>query len=114
MSLSVLSVPVICSAISSYVDINSFPHLQGLKLADGNISGDRRVDILIGADYYHRIVLGEVRKGSSGPVATNSKIGWLLSGLVSCNDSNSNSFSSFNAISRLCLDALPSHAEVYD
>ena len=36
------------------------------------------MDVLIGADSYYEIVMGEIIKGNSGQVAVNSKLGWLL------------------------------------
>ena len=47
---------------------------------------------MLGADYFYELVTGEVRKGSAGPVAIRSKLGWLISGPVelSSNDSNTN------------------------
>ena len=40
------------------------------------------VDILIGYDQYWNVVTGEVRKGTSGPTAINTILGWVLSGPV--------------------------------
>ena len=41
---------------------------------------DDGIQLLIGADYYWAFVEGEVLKGSTGPVALRSKLGWILSG----------------------------------
>ena len=78
--MSALSYPVICSPISLSVDVSEFPHLRSLSLADSPSTQERRIDMLIGMNYYYQIVTGEVVKGNSGPVAVNSKLGWLLSG----------------------------------
>ena len=41
------------------------------------------VDLLVGADQYYKLVQGTIRKGRPGtPVATKSKLGWLVSGPV--------------------------------
>ena len=40
------------------------------------------MDLLIGSDVYWEIVTGEVVRGDSGPVAINTKLGWILSGPV--------------------------------
>jgi len=37
--------------------------------------------MLIESDFYCDIVTGDIRCGNEGPVAVNSKFGWLLSGL---------------------------------
>ena len=40
------------------------------------------MDILIGSDYYWEFITGEILRGNSGPVAINTKLGWVLSGLI--------------------------------
>ena len=80
--VKVLSFPQLCSPISRHVDISRYPHLQGLNLADRFTEGNRTVDLVLGIDYYHVIVQGEVRKGGKGPITVKSKLGWLLSGPV--------------------------------
>ena len=80
IAISALSYPVICSPISSSVDVREFPHLRSLSLADSPSAQERRIDMLIGMNYYYQIVTGEVVTGKSGPVALNIKLGWLLSG----------------------------------
>ena len=37
---------------------------------------------MIGSDYYWDLMTGEIRRGESGPVAINTKLGWVLSGPV--------------------------------
>ena len=81
--IKALSFPTFCSPIEARVDVSEYPHLQGLALADTFSSSDKEIGILIGADHYHDIVTGEVIKGSLGPIATSSKLGWLLSGTIS-------------------------------
>ena len=51
MKVSVLSFPAICSPLPTRVDASSYPHLQGLHLADCSDSQDS-IDVLIGSDYY--------------------------------------------------------------
>ena len=81
IEITALSFPVICSSVSSKIDIRKFPHLECLELADDfdNGGGDS-IDILIGADNYWNIVEGDTVRGESGPIAVRSKLGWLLSG----------------------------------
>ena len=78
LTIKALSFPVICSSLPTRVNIEDFPHLE---LAD-EFEHDRNesIDVLIGSDYYWQIVIGEMQKGESGPVAVSSKLGWLLSG----------------------------------
>eukprot|EP00112_Aurelia_sp_Birch-Aquarium-sp1_P002089 Seg1227.7 transcript_id=Seg1227.7/GoldUCD/mRNA.D3Y31 product="putative protein T16H12.2" protein_id=Seg1227.7/GoldUCD/D3Y31 len=108
--VTALSFPAICSPVSSRVEVGNYPHLTGLELANSVEHGDQEIGILIGADHYHDIVLGEVIKGSSGPVAIRSKLGWLLSGpTVSHNEKN---IACSNIISTPVLDIVPSKEEV--
>jgi len=117
VSISALSSPAICSPLDSKVDIASYPHLQGLALADNSNSCRKRVDILIGADHYYDIVIGETIRGSAGPVAVSSKLGWLLSGPVSFSAENDDkSCRTINDVvnTNLVLDILPCREEVID
>ena len=62
-----------------------YSHLQSLKLADEiTHSSDLNIDLLICADYYWLLVIGEVVRShsSSSPVALSTKIGYVLSGPV--------------------------------
>ena len=82
--INALVPPVISPPISAHLqddDLN-FPYLQGLRLADPvRTRGPLEIDIIIGNDYYGSLVTGEIIKGD-GPMAMNSKFGWLLSGPV--------------------------------
>ena len=48
LAIPALSYRVICSNISSDVDISEFPHLRGLRLADSPSKEGERIDLLIG------------------------------------------------------------------
>ena len=64
------------------LDIDQYPHLQGLELADESLLYDTfsDVDILIGSDFYYDIITGDIRRGDEGPCAVNSEFGWLVCG----------------------------------
>ena len=102
--ISALTHPVICSPINKRISLADYPHLGSLKLADRSAEGQQGIDILVGADFYFDIVSGEVQKGSFGPTAINSKLGWLLSGPISDKIDND---SSFNIVSHLVIDSQP-------
>lgn len=81
ITLSALTFPVICSPLPAKVFTN-YAHLDGLELADEPCSSGCSIDLLIGSDYYWNFVTGETKRGDEGPVAVNSKLGWLLSGPI--------------------------------
>ena len=82
--LSAVAVPHICDPVRVQPISSSqasCAHLSGLELADsGDITGDLEIDLLIGSDYYWRLVTGRVLKGDSGPTAVETRLGWVLSG----------------------------------
>lgn len=55
-----------------------------LELADEPSSSENyiMIELLIGSDYYWLFVTGETRRGEEGPIAVDSKLGWLLSGPI--------------------------------
>ena len=62
---------------------NAYEHLSGLELANsGSITGELEIDILIGSDYYWRLVTGRVLRGVSEPAAVENRLRWVLSGPV--------------------------------
>ena len=72
--------PVILHPICAHLqdDDFNFPYLQGLSVADPvRMRGPLEIDIIIGNNYYGSLVTGEIIKGD-GPMAMNSKFGWLL------------------------------------
>ena len=55
-------------------------HFKGLELADAFDShSELCVDVLIGIYLYWEFVTGETRRGSDGPVAIRTQLGWILS-----------------------------------
>ena len=79
IEVSALSFPKICAPLSTTLDIDEYPHLQGLQLADDSLlNNDANVDILIGSDHYYDIITGEIQRGDGGPCAVNSEFGWLI------------------------------------
>ena len=43
---------------------SSFDHLRGLKLADSGHKGE--IDILVGSDWYWKLITGKVKVANSG------------------------------------------------
>ena len=99
VNISAYVVPQICSPITKQglkKAVRQYKHLQGLQLADfeGNeeVSSDKQVDLLIGNDMYYLLVEGEIVKGEeiNGPVATKTRLGWVVSGPVKGVGNNEN------------------------
>ena len=113
LSIKALCFPTLCSPIKTRIDISSFAHLQGIALADNFDESDKAIDMVIGVDYYYNIVQGDVRKGSVGPVAVSSKLGWFISEPVSYMNNEISLFT--NIETSLVLDILPSESrEVHE
>lgn len=61
-----------------------YPHLSGLELTDDlGDAQELQVDILIRSDYYWQFITGQLQRGTSGPVAIQTCLLWVLSGPVS-------------------------------
>jgi len=85
--LTLLTVPYLCEPLSvqpiSFFQ-ESFNHLSSVELADkSNRTTHMEVDILIGSEYYRKLMTGDMRRSEDGLVALYYKFGWVLSGPVS-------------------------------
>ena len=84
---TLFSVPSICEPLAphSLVDCREmYPHLGGLTFADEPEDvHELDVDILIGSDHYWDVITGRVQRGTDGPVAIETRLGWVLSGPIS-------------------------------
>ena len=84
MTLSLYVMPTICEPLVGQpiaACIEQHPHLAGLDLADFSSSElSLPIDVLIGSDYYWELVTGSVCRGTNGPTAVHTKMGWVLSG----------------------------------
>ncbi|XP_028403926.1 uncharacterized protein LOC114526512 [Dendronephthya gigantea] len=80
IEISALAFPVICSPVTTTIDVQAYPHLDGLQLADNSDIENQSIDMLLRADYYYKIITGEIVNGDNGPIAVASKLGWLLLG----------------------------------
>ena len=59
----------------------TYNYLANLDLADYScVTNMLEVDILIGSDHYWKLVTGEVIWSGDGPMAIQTKLGWVLSG----------------------------------
>ena len=88
LKMSLLVVPMICEPLVKQPIADcaeAYQHLASLELADFS-SGDStmEVDVLIGCDYYWELATGDTCRGSNGPIAIHTKLGWVLSGPTKC------------------------------
>ena len=85
--LTLFSVPAICQQLTCHPLVNYrdvYPHLSGLEFAEEpEDNQELHVDVLVGSDHYWDLITGRVRRGSDGPVAIDTKLGWVLSGPIS-------------------------------
>ena len=82
VQFNAISVPYICAPLSNHA-VNftktKYEHLRDLDLAETG-EGVGQVDILIGSDVYWKVFSGKVIRGDVGPVALDTKFGWVLNG----------------------------------
>lgn len=65
------------------IEDRSWPHLHGLHLADPGYKTAGPIEILLGADVFSIILQSGLRKGGArAPVAQNTSLGWILSGVI--------------------------------
>lgn len=69
---------------SVQLDMQHWPHLNGLTLADPHFLHSLPVDMIIGADIYHQIIREGLKKGpTDSPIAQSTVFGWIISGPTS-------------------------------
>ncbi|CAK1603670.1 unnamed protein product [Parnassius mnemosyne] len=65
------------------VKICGWPQLKSMKLADPHFHTPSRIDILLGADVFCKIIGSGLIRGPGNLVAQYTNLGWILSGSVS-------------------------------
>ena len=85
--------PLICQPLqgqSVEQVVNDNVCFSGLRLADYCAKSETlKVDMLVGSDYYWNLVTGHTIRGTQGPTAIHTKLGWVLSGPVCHGDPGS-------------------------
>ena len=76
-----ITFPAIRSPLQGHVNIEQYPQLFELELADVSIDEhiSNTVDMLIGSDHYWDVVAGDIAQGSDRLVAVRSKFDWFMS-----------------------------------
>ncbi|XP_074040052.1 uncharacterized protein [Leptinotarsa decemlineata] len=87
--------PKICEKLpSTNISIQKWPHISNIELADPNFNCPGQIDLLLGADIFPKILLGNHLKGGNGePYALETVFGYVVMGQFNCDASPSlNSF----------------------
>lgn len=64
-------------------NLNNFNHLHNLLLADPAIESRSKIELLLGAAEYNKILKSGLVKGQSNePIAQNTEFGWVISGQI--------------------------------
>uniref|UniRef100_A0A1X7TZW5 Uncharacterized protein n=1 Tax=Amphimedon queenslandica TaxID=400682 RepID=A0A1X7TZW5_AMPQE len=83
LKLRLFAVPIICEPLSgktAQLSLDRLDQLSSLNLADPFCGEEREIDILVGMGYYWSLATGRIRRGYGGPIAMETRIGWVLSG----------------------------------
>ena len=88
LNIETLVVPEICAPLQKQeltFAKGQYSHLQGIDLADDvDDSSEDEIELLIDCDHIWKFFMNGVRRGESGhgPVATKTRLGWVLSGPI--------------------------------
>ncbi|XP_055918705.1 uncharacterized protein LOC129950812 [Eupeodes corollae] len=91
-SFETLVKALVMSSISDYLQrypvSSTLPkEFDNITLADPSFSEPGNIDILIGADIFHEIILDGVIRPQNGPLAQHTELGWILSGPINSKNS---------------------------
>ena len=113
-NLTAYALTVICAPLKNQaieVGYQSYPYLKGLKFDnDPGYTPDLEMDILVESDSCWNLVTGAVKRGGEGPLALNTRLGWVLPGPV--DQSSDVRVSTTNYISSHTLRMDTSHTRV--
>ncbi|XP_029165685.1 uncharacterized protein LOC114936607 [Nylanderia fulva] len=86
-------------AASRTKPVDSWPHLQGISLADPDPSSKHQIHMLIGADVYGSLLMRDLRQGPLGtPTAQLTALGWIISGPTGKNSQASKEAAVVNSV----------------
>ncbi|XP_057656756.1 uncharacterized protein LOC130894159 [Diorhabda carinulata] len=70
---------------------------NNIDLADPQFNESSKVDILLGAGIFYRLLLpGQISLGKGRPILQNTELGWIIAGTISCPNINNRNFSVCN------------------
>ncbi|CAH2094399.1 unnamed protein product [Euphydryas editha] len=68
-------------------ELKNWPEIHSIRLADPKFNRPNKIDILLGAETYCRIIKeGLIKSPAGSPVAQDTHLGWIVSGHVSKTD----------------------------
>ena len=86
IELTFLLVPLLCEPLLNQPilqAVEKYRYLANLQLADHSYENDcLGVNMLVGSDNYWKLMIGEVICEGDGPMAVETKLGWVLSGPI--------------------------------
>jgi len=83
LSVQAFVIPKVTGRIPPTPVTASWSHLDNLQLADPDFASPRPIDMILGADGYGSLLLGEIKRGPlNAPVAQQTSLGWIVSGPV--------------------------------
>lgn len=75
---------------SNQVKIDHWPHIFDLDLADPKFNKPGNIDIILGIDVYTEIICNDLRRGPNGtPIAQQTRLGYIISGVCQRNSASS-------------------------
>ncbi|XP_063636142.1 uncharacterized protein LOC134806751 [Cydia splendana] len=57
-------------------------HIDNITLADPQYNISHQIDLLLNVQVYSKVVMNGLLKGETGPIAQQTQLGWILSGVV--------------------------------
>lgn len=62
------------------INTKEWPSLRRLQLADKAFNDPADIDMLVGAEFYSRLIRNGILKTPNGPTAQNTSFGWIIFG----------------------------------
>lgn len=66
----------------SYINIERWPSIHDLQLADESFHVPGQVDLILGAEFYSKIVQTNIKHFANGPTAQSTSFGWIIFGHI--------------------------------
>lgn len=63
------------------LNIEEWPHIKSLKLADREFFIPNEIDMLVGAEFYSKIIKNGIVKRDGAPTAQKTTFGWIVFGV---------------------------------